>query len=266
MKIPNDKEMMLWDGEPPFCEGVTDPAVWPTIQAYYACGWKDTGKAVVIFPGGGYCVLAKHEGQGYAEWLAKNGYTAFVVNYRLRNHGFHWQAILSDAARAVRLVRANAADMGINPNKIGVMGSSAGGHLAAMCASLHNEGYRQPDESTDPMLGRPDFSILCYPVISSTSSLAHPCAESILHDGASEEDRRHISMELAADANTPPAFLWHTFADTCVPCENSIMYAMRLRSFNIPFELHVYEKCGHGMGLGDGHPWGDECLRFLQDR
>lgn len=264
MKIPCDREMMLWDGEPPYGEDNRDRETWPTIRAWYPQEWRRNGKAVVIFPGGGYSVLAPHEGRGYAEWLAGNGYTAFVVNYRLQRHGYHWQAILSDAARAVRLVRVNAAEMGIEPHKIGVMGSSAGGHLAAMCSTLHEEGWRQSDEPSATDLGRPDFSILCYPVISSTAPWSHCCSSAILPENAGEELRRKVSMELSANAHTPPAFLWHCATDSCVPCENSIYYALRLHQFRIPVRLHVYERCEHGIGLADGHPWTAECLDFLR--
>lgn len=263
MNIPADKEAMLWDGEPPFCEGHLDPATWPTIRAYRPLDWKRNGKAVVVYPGGGYCVLAPHEGAAYAEWLRDHGYTAFVVNYRLAVNGFHWQAMLSDAARAVRLVRASADEFGIDPHKIGVMGSSAGGHLAAMCATLHEEGHRQPSEPDQADLGRPDFSILCYPVISTVAPWSHSCVAQILPDGASEQLRRHVSMELSADANTPPAFIWHTTPDTGVPCENSIHYALRLRQLGIPFQLHLYDRCNHGIGLAENHPWTRECLQFL---
>lgn len=177
---------------------------------------------------------------------------------------------LSDAARAVRLVRANAAALKIRPDRIGVMGSSAGGHLAAMTATWHELGVREEGESGEKDLGRPDFSVLCYPVISASQpdggsvwSFRMLLGNDPAYQTSQKELAESLSMEKAADAHTPPAFLWHTWEDTGVLVENSLAYAARLRSLGIRCELHIYERGPHGMGLGDGHPWADECLRWL---
>lgn len=252
----------LWSDNAPLSKG-TAPEDIPAITAFYPQEWRNTHKAVIIFPGGGYGFLADHEGSAYAKFLAANGYTAFVIKYRLAPQYRH-PAMISDAARAVRLVRANAADMNINPNKIGVMGSSAGGHLAASVSTLHELGLREENESSEKNLGRPDFAILCYPVISGVESYGHKGSfANLLGDECEGEKATLLSMEKSADATTPPTFIFHTWQDACVPVENALAYAMRLKSQNVPFDLHVYEVGGHGMGLADGHPWGTELLRWL---
>ena len=161
-------------------------------------------------------------------------------------------------------MRTHAKELGIDPHKIGIMGSSAGGHLAASCATFHEMGIREEGESMEKNLGRPDFTILCYPVISSDEKIGHTYSfDMLLGPDADPELRTLLSMEKSADKDTPPAFIWHTWEDLAVPVENSLLYALRLRECGVRFDIHVYEKGGHGMGLGDGHPWGEECLRFL---
>ena len=167
MRLPANEPIPLWSGKVPYSLGDA-PEDNPTITVYYPRDWRNTGKAVVILPGGGYCHHADHEGSMYAKWLAAHGYTAIVCYYRVSNdtRPYRHPAMISDAARAIRLVRANAADMGIQPDKIGLMGSSAGGHLAASTATFHELGYREEGECQEKDFGRPDFTILCYPVIS----------------------------------------------------------------------------------------------------
>lgn len=266
MIFPADQAVPLWSGAVPFSHG-TAPEDIPTICAYYPQAWRANGRALLVFPGGAYWGLADHEGSQYAKWLAQNGYTAFVVQYRTAANGYHHPVEISDAARAVRLVRANAAELGLRPNAIGVIGSSAGGHLAASVATLHELGVREAGETADPDFGRPDFTVLCYPVI---SAFDHPHEGSfvlLLNDPdyrkKTDGPARRLSMELAADAHTPPAFIWHTWEDQGVPVENSLLYAARLRALGIRCELHIYEKGPHGIGLADGHPWCAECLRWM---
>jgi len=157
--------------------------------------------------------------------------------------------------------------LGVHADKIGVMGSSAGGHLAASCATLHELGLREEGETDAKNFGRPDFSILCYPVISGCEPYSEfGSFKCLLGETATEELTRLLSMEKSVDAATPPAFIWHTFEDAAVPVENSLAYAAALKKFNIPFELHVYEQGAHGIGLAGGHPWCAECLRWLSTR
>ncbi len=268
MDFPDRQALHLWTNEIPFAHGNSPEKDIPTITPYHPSTWNKNGKAVVILPGGAYWGLAQHEGYAYAEWLVTKGYTAFVVNYRLGSNGYRHPAELSDAARGIRLVRENAESLGIRKNSIGIIGSSAGGHLAASCATFHELGAREKGESEEKDLGRPDFSILCYPVISGCEPYSHfGSFENLLGETDSPELRKKLSMEKSVDAHTPPAFIWHTWEDGCVPVENAIAYAAALKKFSIPFELHIYEKGGHGLGLAGGqHPWAEECLRWLNTR
>ena len=267
MIFEDGKEIPLWPSEPVLCKGNRPGIDLPTITPYFPPVWKACRKAIVIYPGGGYSHLAEHEGRGYAEYFASNGYHCFVVKYRLgAEHGYHHPAELSDGARGVRMVRAAAAELGIRSDCIGVMGSSAGGHLAATVSNQHAEGLKAPDEgATAEISSRPDFTILCYPVI--TSDLRYRNRGSfrgLLGDGnCSDENCLALSQERLVSEETPPTFLWHTMEDSCVPCENSILYAQALRKASVPFELHIYQKGPHGKGLFKGHPWAEECLRFL---
>ncbi|MBO4304229.1 MAG: alpha/beta hydrolase [Lentisphaeria bacterium] len=265
LKFENGKAIPLWGEEPPFAKGNEPGKDIPTITLYTPPQWKRYDKAVVIFPGGAYCFCAPHEGQGYAEYLAANGIWAFVVNYRVAPNYAH-PVPLNDAARGVRCVRLAAKELGFDPDKVGVMGSSAGGHLAghiSTCFDSPQIVYGK--DETEKVSSRPSFSILCYPVISGVSTKRH--LGSFLNllgtKTPSEEDLKKLSLELLVNEKTPKAFLWHTFGDKGVPLENSLLYAEKLREHEIPFALHIYERGGHGMGLNNGHPWGQECLFWL---
>lgn len=264
MDIVNRNPINLWTKTPPFSHG-NAPEDIPTITPFLPSSWNANGKSVVVLPGGGYWGLADHEGPGYAEWLAANGYAAFVVKYRLGAHKYHHPAEISDAARAVRFVRSITPQLKLKADKIGIMGSSAGGHLAATASTVHHLGVREEGETDAPNAGRPDFTILCYPVVSLVSEFTHAGSRSnLLGDKVNDPElRKLLSPELNVTKDTPPAFIWHTYEDGGVPVENSFMYASALRKAKIPFELHVYEKGGHGLGLAGGHPWADECLRWL---
>ena len=210
---------------------------------------KTSDRAVVIFPGGGYLLRAEHEGAGYARFLNKHGITAFVVDYRVAPATFPLP--LLDARRAVRLVRANAALFGIDPQQVAVMGSSAGGHLAAMTSTylspIDGEGVDEIDEQ--PFL--PDAQILCYPVICA------PADDNVAHVGSY---RALLGEERFADcaaydpsqlvsASTPPAFMWHTASDNTVNVINSYRYATALRQHDIDVEMHIFPHGRHGLGL-----------------
>lgn len=240
--------MDLWQNTPGLCEEV------PTLTEYIPEN-KKTDAAVVIFPGGGYSGRAAHEGKGYAEFLAENGITAFVCDYRVKPHRFPLP--LLDARRAVRYVRANAEKYGIDENKIAVMGSSAGGHLAALVST-----YRKPIEfegidELDKVNPFPNATILCYPVICS------PQQGSITHAGSyknllgSEDDavmQNEVDPSLNVSDETPRAFIWHTAEDPGVNVINSYTYATKLRQHGIDVELHVFPFGRHGLGLAPDFP------------
>lgn len=267
MIFQDRKALPLWAGTPPFAHGNEEGKDIPTITLHTPPQWKRYDKAVVIFPGGGYANLAQHEGTAYAEYLASNGIWAFVVNYRLGSNNYHHPAELNDAARGVRMARLAAKEFGFSPSKVGVMGSSAGGHLAAHISTcFDSEEIVYGEDEKEKVSSRPDFSILCYPVISGVSDKRHAGSFKNLlgtQENPAFEECAKVSPELFVNKNTPTAFLWHTFMDKGVPMENSLFYAEKLRENDIAFELHIYDKGGHGMGLNNGHPWGEECIFWL---
>ncbi len=215
------------------------------------------GIGLVILPGGGYGGLAEHEGRDYAEYFARSGIACFVTSYRLGTEGFRHPAMLEDALAGICTVRSAAREFGIAPDRIGIMGSSAGGHLAA-----HTLVAWDRYESDTSL--RPDFGILCYPVITSRGPYAH--RGSILNLAGHNplpEILDEIACEKHVSRDTPPCFIWHTGEDEGVPLENSILFASALRKNAVPFELHLYQKGLHGLGLATTFDWGTECLRWI---
>ncbi len=235
--------MDLWKKIPGMCEEI------PKITAYIPDEKKSDG-AVVILPGGGYSMRAEHEGVGYAKFLCANGITAFVADYRVAPHKFPLP--LADARRAVQFARHFAEKYGIDKNKIAIMGSSAGGHLAALTSTY----YKEIDCDGGDEISKEDFipnaQILCYPVIKLIGKdVAH------LWSGANLLGEEHVFMgeELSPDnivsEKTPQAFIWHTFADDCVNVINSLDYAKSLKKNNIGAEIHIFPDGYHGLGLAD---------------
>ncbi len=216
-----------------------------------------SGAGLLIFPGGGYGNLAEHEGRGYAEYFSAQGIACFVVNYRLGTQGFRHPAMLEDALAALYAVRSRAAEFAIDPHKIGVMGSSAGGHLAAHVLVAWSE-Y----ESEVSL--RPDFGVLCYPVICSRPPHAHTGSmRNLAGEDIDAALLDALSCEKRVSAQTPPCFIWHTGDDAAVPVENSMLFATALRAQQVPFELHVYAQGRHGLGLEAPFAWGADCLRWM---
>ncbi len=268
------KPLPLWPHEAPGALGST-PFDIPTLTPFVPEPAKATGAAMVICPGGGYGGLAAHEGAGYAEWLAENGVTAFVLEYRLGSHGYRHPAMLWDAARAVRYVRANCAKWGgVDPKRIGIMGSSAGGHLASTLLTHFDGGQPEAADPIDRASSRPDLGILCYPVISMEDLNTHNGSrDNLLGENPAQELAENLSNEKQVRNQTPPCFIFHTWEDGAVKVENSIDFARALREHGVAFDLHVYQKGGHGMGLGKDetdpanpskhHPWANDCLYWL---
>ena len=238
----------------------------PTLTVFKPAEGTASGAAMVICPGGGYGGLAQHEGKDYAEWLAKHGVTCFVLKYRLGSAGYRHPVMLGDAARAVRLVRSQADKFGIDPKRIGIMGSSAGGHLASTLLTHFDEGNSEASDLVERQSSRPDLGILCYPVITLGEFTHAGSKKNLLGEHPSEELVNLLSNELQVTTNTPPTFLWHTYEDTGVVPQNSMLFAMALQKNKVPYELHVYEKGRHGIGLANGHPWTEQCLRWLKLR
>jgi acetyl esterase/lipase len=242
----------------------------PTVTPYLPDGGKATGAAMVICPGGGYAHLASHEGNDYALWLNQHGVTGFVLKYRLASNGYHHPAMIEDAARAVRWVRAHAPDYQVDPHRVGIMGSSAGGHLASTLLTHFDGGNIHSTDPIEQQSSRPDIGILCYAVIS-LGEFAHQGSKlNLLGTNPPPELVRSLSNELQVTPQTPPCFIWTTFEDSVVPMENSLLFAEALRKNHVPFDLHIYQQGAHGMGLKDKppfahpHPWANDCLFWLK--
>lgn len=262
--------LRLWRGAAPGALGEEEQDI-PTLTVYRPSDCEPTGAAMVICPGGGYGHLAAHEGQGYAVFLNQHGITAFVLKYRLGSNGYRHPAMLQDAARAVRLVRSRAGDWGLDEDRIGIMGSSAGGHLASTLVTHFDDGDLEAVDPVERVRSRPDLGIFCYPVITMESYGHKGSRRNLLGEQPAPELVELLSNEKQVDAGTPPCFLWHTVEDTSVPVRNSMEFAAALQRAGVPFELHLYEKGRHGLGLGnrDGGPilpWAEECIRWLRLR
>lgn len=270
MQIP----IPLWPDGVPGALGNTTNDI-PTLTPYLPDPIPPGGTtvaAMVICPGGAYEHLAPHEGKDYALWLNQHGVACFVLKYRLGSHGYRHPAMLQDAARAVRLVRAKAADWKIDVKRVGIMGSSAGGHLASTLLTHFDSGNTNSNDPIERQSSRPDIGILCYPVITMGEYAHQRSKTNLLGTNPPPALVKLLSNELQVTTNTPPCFIWTTFEDKTVPMENSLMFAEALRKAGVPFDLHVYEKGKHGMGLADKppfthpHPWAGDCLFWLKEQ
>jgi acetyl esterase/lipase len=259
----------LWPAGAPGALGNSTNDI-PTLTAYLPDSTNASGAAMVICPGGAYRFLAPHEGNDYALWLNQHGVTCFVLKSRLGSNGYRHPAMLNDAARAVRWVRAHADEFKIDPKRVGIIGSSAGGHLAATLLTHFDAGETNATDVIERQSSRPDLGILCYAVISMGEFAHKGSKENLLGKNPPPELVQLLSNELQVTTNTPPCFIWTTFEDKTVPMENSLMFAAALRKNHVPFDLHIYQKGGHGMGLADKppfahpHPWAGDCLFWLK--
>ncbi len=224
----------------------------PTIT-YYEPENRRGNAAVVIFPGGGYCGRTGHEGAGYAEFLNAAGVPAFVVDYRVAPHSYPLP--LLDARRGVRWARAHAEEYGLDPQKIAVMGSSAGGHLAAITATCDESFPEEQTDEIDAVDPRPNAQILCYPVLCAPDGdVSHWPSYQNLIGGKEPVLEAHLDPVKRAKADTPPAFIWHTADDAIVDVINSYRYAEALRRQKVPVELHVFPNGPHGLGVTGSVP------------
>jgi len=224
----------------------------PTLTVYYPAVDRPNGTAVIVCPGGAYTNLSNdREGVQYAQWLSHLGVTSFILKSRLREYGH--PAPLQDVLRAMRIVRSRAAEFKINPDRIGVMGSSAGGHLAASAGTLFDHTDGKTGTELDAVSARPDFLVLMYPVISMVDGVAHRGSrESLLGKGYTPEQVEFFSLENRVTAATPPTLLIHTQEDTSVVIENSIRFYQALTRARVPAEFYAFEHGSHGMGMRDG--------------
>ena len=262
----------LWEGKAPHAVG-DSPADKPSIAVYRAPEAKANGTAVVVCPGGGYGFLADdHEGQQVAEFFNGIGVTAFVLKYRIvakdRPGPLH-PAPLADAQRAIRLVRARAKEFGVEPARVGIMGFSAGGHLASSAGTHFSMGGLKNDDPVETQSCRPDFLILAYPVVSMHDGVTHGGSrKNLLGDKPGPKLLESFSNDKAVTKDAPPTFLFHTSADAAVVPENAILFYTACKKAGVSVELHIYEKGQHGVGLGRDPKWtgGETSVATWPDR
>jgi acetyl esterase/lipase len=242
----------------------------PTLTVYGPAVDRPNSTAVIVCPGGGYVRLSMaREGEQYAAWLGTLGITTFVLKYRMQEFGH--PAPLRDVLRAVRLVRSQAARYHIRPDRIGVMGSSAGGHLAASAGTLYDHPLGRTGAELDKVSARPDFLVLMYPVITMDGPAAHAGSrKALLGANPSPADVKLMSVEQQVTAATPPTLLIHTQEDQTVPVENSILFYQALTRAKVPAEMYLFEHGSHGMGmragLGTASEWPKRAEEWLRAR
>lgn len=257
-------EILLWPDGAPLASGETDEDR-PALIPYLLEG--ERRPAVIVCPGGGYVARMPHESEPIVKWLHSIGISAFILRYRVAPYSY--PCALLDAQRAIRTLRHEAAKFRIDPARIGIIGFSAGGHLASAAGTHFDEGQPGAEDSIERQSCRPDLQMLCYPVITMRDPHAH--AGSRLNLLGPEPDAARIelmSSEEQVTANTPPAFLWHTVEDASVPVENSLLFAAALRKHHVPFDLHVYAHGKHGLGTAESFPhlsgWTTTCASWLK--
>jgi acetyl esterase/lipase len=260
----------LWVNGAPGALGQDDTDI-PTM-AFYRAAQRPNGTAVIIAPGGGYSGLSmSYEGRQEANWFNAMGVSAFVLKYRLGPR-YHHPIELGDAQRAIRIVRARGArDFGVAPDRIGMMGFSAGGHLTSTAGTHFDGGNPDAPDPIDRVSSRPDFLILCYPVISFDPAITHAgSVRNLLGANPDPQLIEDLSNDLRVTPQTPPTFLFHTANDPAVPVENSVRFFLALRKAKVPAEMHIFENGPHGVGMALGDPslsqWTPLLLNWLRTR
>lgn len=256
-------EQLLWMHGAPYALGNTDEDC-PAITPYLVEG--NDRPAVIVCPGGGYGGRAPHEGEPIAQWLNGLGISAFVMRYRVAP--YQYPCALLDVQRAIRTVRYKADQFRIDPKRIGLLGFSAGGHLVSNAGTSYDSGNKQSEDVIEQMSCRPDLLVLCYPVITLKEPFTHiGSRNNLLGEDAEPATAEQLSSEANVTEDTPPTFLWHTSDDGAVPVENSLLFASALHKHNVLFDLHVYAKGRHGLGLAEDEEhtrgWTDACASWL---
>lgn len=263
LPIQDGQIIPLWSGAAPGALGTADSDI-PVITVYLPRTMAPNTPAVIVCPGGGYVNLAmNHEGRQVASYLNSLGIAAFVLRYRLGPRYRH-PIELGDAQRAIRTLRSHASDWRIDPARIGIMGFSAGGHLAVTASTHFDSGNASSADPIDRASSRPDFAVLGYPVVSMSEAWTHQGSKnSLLGPNPDPQLARSLSGEQAVTGQTPPTFIFQTNADTTVPAENSVYYYLALRKASVPAEMHIFEKGPHGVGLANDDPALSEWSKLL---
>jgi len=261
-EAPPEGAVLLWPGDPP-ASAVSD-GFRPYLEPYLIDSGGARG-AVVVLPGGGYVGRADHEAEPIARRMNEAGFHAFVVHYRVAPH--RHPAPLLDASRAMRIVRSRAAEWRVRPDRVALLGFSAGGHVAGTVGVHGSPGDPEAEDVLERLPSRPDALILCYALVTTGEHGHAGCFETLLGPSAPRDLWEWMSLECHVDADTPPTFLWHTANDEVVSVENSLLFAQALRAHEVPFELHVYPKGRHGLALSAEDPhvgtWVDLCRAWL---
>lgn len=256
VSLSADDWQPLWPDGAPGAQGSADHDV-PALLAFPAIPDNNTGCGVVVCPGGGYGGLAMdHEGHQIAAWLNQRGISAWILRYRLGSKGYHHPIQQGDVLRAIRTVRSQAVAHGVDTDRIGVWGFSAGGHLASTAATHFDPGIPDAKDPIDRLSSRPDFAVLCYPVITMDTEFTHKGSRRNLL-GPRQDDPALVELmsnERQVTKNTPPTFIFHTTEDQAVPVRNAIEFYTALQESGVACELHVYQKGRHGVGLGGDDP------------
>jgi acetyl esterase/lipase len=262
--------LLLWPNGAPGALGDQDVDK-PSITIFLPTKNQATGAGIILCPGGSYTALAmNHEGRQVANWLNSLGIAAFVLKYRLGPR-YHHPIEIGDAQRAIRIVRAHAAEYGITPDRVGILGFSAGGHLASTAGTHFDTGNPSDPDLIERAGSRPDFVILGYPVISLTTPYTHKGSlRNLLGENPDPKLMEGLSNELQVTAQTPPTFLFHTTEDKTVPVENSVLFYLALRKAGVPAEMHIFERGPHGVGLALRDPalamWPALLATWLRER
>jgi acetyl esterase/lipase len=264
------KTELIWPKGAPDAQGDTDKDK-PKLDFYLPPKDKRNGTAVVVIPGGGYGGLAlDHEGKQIAKWLTDRGVAAFVLHYRLGPRYRH-PAPLQDAQRAVRIVRSRAKEFGVDAKKVGVWGFSAGGHLGSTVSTHYDAGKKDADDPAERASCRPDFAILCYPVIRMDKPHTHGGSRNnLLGPNPSEKLVASLNNDTQVTKDTPPTFLFHTKEDKVVVIANAELYYAALKKAGVPAKFVVYDKGPHGVGLGGRDPelskWPGQLQEWLREQ
>lgn len=257
-----EKPIVLWPNSAPGALGTAAKDI-PTLTPYLPA--KPNGAALLLIPGGSYSGIYEGQAEPFALWLNEQGITVFVLRYRLGSAGYRYPAQLQDAVEAMFQIRGNAAKWKIDPQRIGAMGFSAGGHLVSTLINHPEDGMI--DGRKHNISPRPDLAILCYPVISMITKPHATSRKMLIGDQPDEKLIRQTSSELQVKPGLPPVFLWHTMEDKMVPVEHAQLYAAALHQNKVPHELHLYQHGDHGTGLiGTQHPWFADLVFWLKAR
>lgn len=255
-----ENPIVLWPDGAPGALGTAAKDV-PTLTPYLPA--KPSGAAMLLIPGGSYSGIYEGQAEPFAQWLNEQGLSVFVLRYRLGSAGYRYPAQLQDAVEAIFQIRGNAAKWKIDPQRIGAMGFSAGGHLVSTLINRPEDGMIEGREQT--VSSRPDIAILCYPVVSMITKPHATSRKMLIGDSPDEKLIRQTSSELQVKPGLPPVFLWHTMEDKMVPVEHAQLYAAALHANGVPHELHLYQHGDHGTGLiGTEHPWFADLLFWLK--